>query len=267
MIDFSMLDRLRAESPLVHCISNIVTSNDCANAVLAAGGSPMMAEAPEEAEDITRASRATVINTGTPNADRWSMFRTYGIEANRFHQTLVLDPVGAGASAWRRKHLKELLDVCRPTIIRMNFSEAETFLGFAGKESGVDSLQVVSREKRRETAENAAETLTAVVLMSGEDDIVTDGRKTYAVSGGSPLTAQVTGSGCMLSCLCGAFGAVADDPLEAAVLAAAFWKVCAGIAGERAGSLGSGSFRAALIDAASRLTVSEFRQRARIEEF
>ena len=36
MPDFTCLDRIRARRPLIHCVSNIVSANDCANLVLAA---------------------------------------------------------------------------------------------------------------------------------------------------------------------------------------------------------------------------------------
>ena len=56
------LAAIRAQHPLLHCISNIVSANDCANLALAIGASPIMAQAPEEMATITAASAATVLN-------------------------------------------------------------------------------------------------------------------------------------------------------------------------------------------------------------
>ena len=41
MLDFTRLDKVRRQRPLIHCVSNIVTANDCANVLLAAGASPI----------------------------------------------------------------------------------------------------------------------------------------------------------------------------------------------------------------------------------
>ena len=38
------LAAIRAQHPLLHCISNIVSANDCANLALAIGASPIMAQ-------------------------------------------------------------------------------------------------------------------------------------------------------------------------------------------------------------------------------
>ena len=101
MPDFSRLDEIWARRPLIHCVSNIVSANDCANLALAVGASPMMAHAAEEMEDITAISSATVLNTGTPDAERFKVCLACGRAANAAAQPLVLDPVGVGASPWR----------------------------------------------------------------------------------------------------------------------------------------------------------------------
>ena len=98
MLDFTRLDEVRRRRPLIHCVSNIVTANDCANLALAVGASPMMAQAPEEMEAISAVSDVTVLNTGTPDAEK---FRACRICAASARHPVVLDPVGVGASPWR----------------------------------------------------------------------------------------------------------------------------------------------------------------------
>ena len=243
------LKEIRARKPLVHCISNIVTANDCANLLLAVGASPMMALAEEEMADIAALSAAAVLNTGTPDAARFRACGLRGELAARLHQPIILDPVGVGASRWRLRETRAMLERFRPTIVRANLSEARALLGLEGREHGVDSG--FDGGDAQSCAEALARKLGATVLLSGEADIVTDGARCERITGGSRLTAAVTGSGCMLSALCGAFAAVEADPFRAAALAAAFWKDCAAQAERRAGGAGVLTFRTALIDAAS----------------
>lgn len=265
MPDFTRLDDVRARRPLIHCVSNLVSANDCANVVLAAGGGPIMAQAPEEMADITAASDATVLNTGTPDEGRFRACLLCGQEAARRNQPVVLDPVGVGASPWRLERVQALLERFPVSILRVNLGEARALTGGAGEERGVDSPGSASLEERSAAARALAGRYRAAVLLTGPEDLATDGERLWRVSGGSPLMTAVTGTGCMLSVLCGVFAAVEAEPVEAAALASAFWKTCARRAEEHAGGRGPGSFRTALLDAAGTLTAAELAAEAEIE--
>lgn len=257
MLDFSCLDRVRRRRPLIHCVSNQVSANDCANLVLAVGASPVMAYAPEELEELTAAGAALVLNTGTPDASRFACCRLWGAEAVRQGRPVVLDPVGAGGSAWRLGQVRKLLDAFTPAILRVNLGEALALLGESGRERGVDSAASLPPEARARAAAALAKRLGTAVLLSGPEDFAADGEQLWRIAGGSALTARVTGTGCMLSALCGVFAAVEEDALRSALAASAFWKACAALAEESAGGRGPGSFRAALLDAAWRMTPGE----------
>lgn len=263
MPDFTRLDDVRARRPLIHCVSNLVSANDCANVVLAAGAGPIMAQAPEEMADITAASDATVLNTGTPDEGRFRACLLCGQEAARRNQPVVLDPVGVGASPWRLERVRALLERFPVSILRVNLGEARALTGGAGEERGVDSPGSASLEERSAAARALAGRYRAAVLLTGPEDLATDGERLWRVSGGSPLMTAVTGTGCMLSVLCGVFAAVEAEPVEAAALASAFWKTCARRAEEH--SRGPGSFRAALLDAAGALTAAELAAETEIE--
>ena len=129
MLDFTRLDKVRRQRPLIHCVSNIVTANDCANLALAVGASPMMAQAPEEMEAISAVSDATVLNTGTPDAEKFRACRICAVSARH---PVVLDPVGVGASPWRLGQVRALLDLFTPSILRVNLGEARALLGRVG---------------------------------------------------------------------------------------------------------------------------------------
>lgn len=264
MIDFARLEEVRSRRPLIHCVSNIVTANDCANLALAAGASPIMAHAPQEMEAITAASAATVLNTGTPDEARFDSCLLCGREAARLGRPVVLDPVGVGASPWRLERVLGLLESFRPAILRVNLGEAQALVGVRSQERGVDSLADAGLEQRMGLAGQLARRLGTVVLLSGGEDVISDGTSCWRAVGGSGWMTKVTGAGCMLSVVCGVFAAVEPEPLSAALLAAAFWKTCARRAEQAAGDRGPGSFRAALLDAAGAVTAEQLAAEARI---
>lgn len=265
MIDFNRLEEVRQKRPLIHCVSNIVTANDCANLALAVGASPMMAQAPQEMGDITAASDATVLNTGTPDEIKFEACMLCGKAASAAGHPVVLDPVGVGASPWRLRRVQELLHLFTPAILRVNLGEAQALAAGGGREQGVDSPDPASREARLAAARALARRRRTAVLLSGPEDIVTDGDIAWCLAGGSSLMASVTGTGCMLSVLCGVFAAVEPDPLQAAALASAFWKICSRRAEEAAAGRGPGTFRVALMDAAAGLSPGDFAALAKIE--
>ena len=95
------LDNVRKTVPLVHNITNYVTVNDVANILLACGGSPIMSDEPEDVEDITSICGGLNINIGTLNQRSIQGMLRAGKKAAQLHHVLLLDPVGAGASALR----------------------------------------------------------------------------------------------------------------------------------------------------------------------
>jgi hydroxyethylthiazole kinase len=264
MLEFTRLDDIRQQRPLIHCVSNIVSANDCANLALAIGASPIMAQAPQEMADVTAASRATVLNTGTPDGEKFTACLLCGTEAKRLGQPVILDPVGVGASPWRLEKVRELLHLFTPTILRVNLGEAQALSRRHSQEQGVDSPTAASLRERIETASHLAKDRHTTVLLSGPEDVVADGNHVWQIDGGSDWTSRVTGTGCMLSVLCGAFAAVEPEPGKAAALAAAFWKVCSRRAEQAAGDRGPGSFHTALLDAAGTLTSAEFAAEAAV---
>lgn len=266
MLDFSILDRVARTRPLIHCISNIVSANDCANLVLAVGASPIMAQAPEEMAAITAASAATVLNTGTPDQARFDACLLCAKACAAAKQPTVLDPVGVGGNPWRLERVEEIIRLFPPAILRVNLGEAQALLHQASREVGVDSPLPAAPADRLAAAVNLARQRQCVVLLSGPQDLITDGVTAWQVGGGSDLMSRLTGTGCMLSVLCGAFAAAAPDPLTAALTASAFWKACSRQAETSAAGRGPGSFHTALLDAAGTLTPERCASLAQAEQ-
>lgn len=251
------LEALRAESPLVHCIANHVTACDTANMLLAAGASPIMADDPAECAEVTALAQALSLNLGTPSLAKLEAMRRSAEAAHARGIPVTLDPVGAGLTRLRRGFCAEL---CGVSVVRGNLSEIAFLAGLGGSERGVDSA---SPADPAEAARAAAERLGCVCAVTGAEDFISDGARTVAISGGSPLLCRITGAGCMTSALCAAFSAECGAFVGAAA-GAAFMKVCGELAEER--SAGLGGFHAALFDAAGALTAQEFERRAVITE-
>jgi hydroxyethylthiazole kinase len=261
-----ILRELGERKPLVHHITNYVTVNDCANITLAAGGSPIMASAPEESGDIAAISSSLVLNIGTLTPGAVKSMIIAGRAANAAGVPVIFDPVGAGASRLRNEAVAEILDRVRVTILRGNISEAGFILGTSAGARGVDASEGDGGDAGRIAAELSARR-GFVVAVTGAADAVSDGRRTVTIHNGHSFMSKVTGTGCMCSSLIGAFaGASPDTPLEAAAAALMTIGVAGEIAFEQAGAKGSGSFRAALIDAVSLMTAETLAARAKLYE-
>jgi hydroxyethylthiazole kinase len=239
------LRELRERKPLVHQITNYVVMNETANATLALGALPVMAHAREEVAEMVSYAGALVLNIGTLSPDWVDAMLDAGHAANARGIPIVLDPVGAGATAYRTETAKRLLDELDVAVLRGNAGEVATLVGVAAEVRGVESID--AGDDAAELAREAGRTLRVVASVTGPVDHVSDGERSVAIANGHPLLASITGTGCMSSALTGCFLAVnRDRPLEAAAEAL----VAFGVAGEQAalGAKGPGSFHVALYD-------------------
>lgn len=257
----TVLERLRATRPLVHNITNYVAMDISANALLAAGASPAMVHAEEEVREFAAISGALAINIGTLSPAWVRAMSSAAREAVARNTPWVLDPVGAGATAYRTTTSVALLDA-QPTVVRANASELLALATGVAGTSGVDASHESSDAVG--PAQQLAARARTVVAMTGPTDYVTDGTRTLALHNGHPLMAQVTAVGCTATALVAAMCAVEKDAVLAATTALLFLGIC----GERAavGSPGPGSFRVALIDALATVTPDELASAARLEE-
>lgn len=221
------LATMRAGAPLVHCITNYVAMNFAANVVLAAGASPAMIHAAEEAGDFAAIAGALTVNIGTISPHWLEGMKAAAKGASDAGKPWVLDPVAHFATGYRAQAAQDLVAL-RPSIIRGNASEIIALSGAAASGKGADAGDPVA------AAEGAARELAsksgAVVAVTGAVDFVTDGQRDARVAGGHDMMPLVTALGCSLTCLMGAFAATSRDPFEAAVAALALY----GLAGMRA---------------------------------
>ena len=267
-----IFENVRQKSPLIHNITNYVTVNDCANMLLACGGSPIMADDPEDAVEITAICGGLNINIGTLNQRTISAMLTAGKRANELGHPVVLDPVGAGASTLRTDTALRLLNEVKFAVIRGNISEIKTLALGSGTTKGVDAdvADQVTEENLDGAvafAKDFARRIGAVIAVTGAIDLVTDGERTFCIRNGRPEMASITGTGCQLSALTAAFvTANPDSPLEATAAAVCAMGLCGEIAHRRMTELdGNSSYRNYIIDAMYRLTPAELEKGAKYE--
>ena len=245
-----LLNALRKARPLVQAVTNFVSMDVAANALLAIGASPAMVHAPEEVEDFIAISGALVVNIGTLSAPWVESMTKVAAAAGRLGKPWVLDPVGVGATRYRNETTARLLAL-KPTVVRGNASEimasalAAGMPGEAVVPKGVDSAH--GTDAARAAAVALARHQSCIVAATGAVDVITNGERIVELANGSPLMGQVTALGCALSGIVAAFAAVTPDPFLATIAAVGVYGVVGEIAGEQAQR--PGSFRVAFIDA------------------
>lgn len=267
------LDQVRTVAPLVQCITNFVTVNDCANIILASGASPSMAQDIREVEEAVCGAHALVCNMGA--MDFVDSMILAGRKANELGKPVVLDPVAAGGTQLRRDESKRLLDQVQFAAIRGNASEIRFLAGQHAVGSGVDvsAMDAITEENLGEAVEMAATLATqlhTVIAISGVLDIVSDGKETVVLRNGCATMARITGSGCMLTSLIGAFcGALPQDTFAATVSAMAAMGVAGELAEEQRLKKGTGNatFRTDLIDGIFNLTEEQLQETMRYEVY
>lgn len=238
-INENLVTAIRQEQPLIHCITNIVVANFQANGLLALGASPVMADATEEAADIAAVSSATVLNIGTLKKDTVEAILLAGKSAIQQGNPVVLDPVGIGATPFRKQSVDRILEEVDVTLIRCNAGELATLADVKWEAKGVDAGQ--GDADIEAIAIEVANQHNCLVAVSGEVDIVTDGKEVITITGGHSLMTRVTGVGCLLSSVSGAFLAVADkNPLQAVATSLSFYKRVGEKAAQQA--IGPGDF-------------------------
>ena len=268
-----ILENAKKKTPLVHCITNYVTVNDCANILLACGGSPIMADDINEVEEITSICTALYINIGTLNERTISSMMLAGKKANQLAHPVVLDPVGIGASKLRTDTTISLMQNIKFSVIRGNISEIKAINNDSVKIQGVDANidDAISEENIDlivSYVKNISKRTNCVIAVTGAIDIVADENKAYIIRNGNPLMSKVSGTGCMLTAIITAFcGANPDNILDATACAV----VCMGLSGELAHKLvvenhaGTSSYRTYMIDEMSKMNYDTLKRGIKIE--
>ena len=262
-----ILTYIQQEAPLIHCITNPISINDCANILLAIGARPIMAEHPDEVAEITAIAKGLALNLGNITDARMASMKISAGTAKDKGIPFVLDLVGLSCSRLRQKYAKELLQIAVPDIIKGNISELRTLLGLPttpgmGVEAG--QKEMVTQENALEYArifQKQAREYHTILSATGPIDLVVSSEEAYIIANGSNALASITGTGCMNNVLAGACLAGVHGISSQATnntLAAILSCLLLGIAGENIQDIylnqGPGSFHYSLMDSISKLT-------------
>jgi len=253
----------------VHCITNFVTAKLCANAVLTTNASPIMADAPEEVPFITSGADALMLNLGTLSQSRKDAMLLAMATATAMPIPIVIDPVGIGASHFRKNTFEQLIATGRPSVIKGNISEIASLANNAYSHPMIDSdktLDTLSISEKCQISISVATRYQCIVVITGNPDIISDGHMTILLHNGHPMLKRITGTGCMLSALIASYCAhLPDKCYYATVLATATMGYCGEIAAEK--SVGTGTFEIELLNALSTLVYTLFEKGLRYDYY
>jgi len=256
------LKTIRETKPLIHHITNWVTIYDCANMTRAFGALPVMAHAPEECADMTMISSALVLNIGTLTSEIIDSMLLSATAANEKNIPVVLDAVGVGATKFRDEMAAKILASVHIDIIKGNYSEIAKLAGENAETKGVEATSINADPEK--VAKAFAKSESCIVVMTGKEDIISDGNRTFIVKNGHELMGSIVGTGCMAASIIGLFAAVNSDYCDAAKDALCYF----GVAGELAAakSNGPGSFKVHLYDEVFNLSDEKVKSMRNVEE-
>lgn len=262
-------NNLKIKKPLVHCITNYVTANDCANILLAINASPIMASYHLEVAEITEKSDALSLNIGTPNENTTIAMINSIVAANNNNLPITLDLVGLGVSSFRQNLVKKIITNFNLTAIKGNASEIFSLYSLLNNSKYFYSKGVDTENQTYNTSKDEiisivsflATKLSSIIICTGKEDIISDGTTTYLINNGSSLCTKITGAGCMLNCIIAAFLASTNKHIEATLTAATVFNVSAQLAEKKlTNDMGNASFRAKLIDEMYKLNINTVKQ-------
>lgn len=259
---WDICEQVKKQKPLIHCITNPISINQCANAILSVGAKPIMAEHPKEVCEITSASDALMLNIGNITDARMESIMLSIGKTKESDIPVLLDIVGIACSKFRRKYVLELFKLSIPSVIKGNYSEIAALHSAEYFSPGVDadiSLDVCHITK---VARALALKYQTVILATGQTDIITDGKRVVYVKNGTPELASVTGTGCMLGALCTTFMTSAN-PMDASISSCCYFGICGELAKTESGN---GSFMVNFMDRISTLGRERILKYLNVEE-
>lgn len=245
-----LLEKTRKKRPLIYAITNFVAASFQADVIMAAGGSPVMSQCPAEAGDLAGASDGLLINTGTPSEGREGLIGEALRSAKGGNTITLLDPVGYGATPFRKAMTDSLIRDFAFTIIKGNYGEIALMAEIDGEVRGTETT-VPPVSPSRAVMELALRT-RSIVAATGEVDYASDGRTTFSIPGGSSMAGQITGGGCALGALMITLAAGSKDPMRAVLCGSLMFR----LASERAEkeARGPGTFRPLFVDGLHSIT-------------
>jgi hydroxyethylthiazole kinase len=260
---YDLLSKVRAEKPLIHHITNWVTINDCANMTRAFGALPVMSHAKEESSEMASLASALVLNIGTLDKAIIESMILAGKSANKKGIPVILDCVGVGATKFRDETAREILKKIRVDIIKGNSSEIARISGLDVKTKGVEASKI-DEDLNKIAIIVSKNNNNSTVVITGKEDIVTDGKKLFIIKNGHEMMGSIVGTGCMATSVIASFCAIEKDYCIASVGALVSYEIAGELASKK--SRGPGSFKVNLFDEVSNLNEIKIKGMAKVEQ-
>jgi hydroxyethylthiazole kinase len=258
----SPLQKIRETKPLIHHITNWVTIYECTNMTRAFGALPVMAHSPEECADMTAISSALVLNIGTLTSEIIDAMILSASSANEKKIPVIFDAVGVGSTKFRDEMAAKILDSVHIDIIKGNYSEIAKLAGESTETKGVETTSInVDPEK---VAKELAKSKSSIVVMTGKEDIISDGKKIYIIRNGNEQMGSIVGTGCMAASVIGLFASINFNYFDASKDALCYFGVAGELAAET--SNGPGSFIVNLYDEVFNLSDEKVKNMMNFEE-
>lgn len=264
-----ILKKVKEKNPLIYQITNYVTVNDCANVTLAIGASPVMADDEAEVEEFVNIASALLINIGTLNKNGKISILKAIKRANEINIPVILDPVGVGATKFRKEFVEEILRNSKVSCIRGNISEIKAIMNLSTNTKGADVSKedIESLENTVNLANKLAKELNTIVGITGEIDIVSNGNVAVAINNGHHLLPKITGTGCMCTSLVASYCGVSKDKIfEATVLGVLNMGIAGEIAYEKSANEGLGTFHKEIFNAIDKFDENILNQKANLKK-
>lgn len=255
------LNKIKENKPLIHHMTNQVVMNDSANITIGIGASPVMSHSKKEVEEMVSISSSLLLNIGTLDNNYMKSMLLAGKKATEMNKPIILDPVGAGATEYRTKSAKKILDNTNISIIKGNAGEISALHGLTGKVKGVES-DVQNKEGIEEMAKELSKKYKATVTVTGKTDIVTNENKTKKIDNGVEMLGDITGSGCMLGSIIASFIAVNNNPFLASLEGLISYEISAETSSKN--SDGPGDFRKNLLNEIFNLKIGNIKENIKI---
>ena len=258
-----MLERTEEKTPLIHCITNPISINQCANLILALSCRPIMAEHPDEVCEISKSADALLFNIGNITDARMKSITLASRVAKKFSIPTVFDAVGIGCSSLRRRFASELLSDFSPAVIKGNYSEIKALSSGGYSVRGVDADKKLSVSEISEISVKLSRRRGSIILASGDTDVICDGNKLIYIKNGCRRLGELTGTGCMLGAAVACFIA-SEKNADSVARACAMLGICGELASNTSGQA---SFFVSLMDNISSITNEDILKSIKKEEF
>ncbi len=253
-------ENIQKNKPLVHQITNYVSANNQANITLAVGARPVMAEHPDELEEILAQTDSLLLNIGTIDKKREAVLLRAAELAKHYKVPVVLDPVGVGASRIRKRMVFKLLEIGDVDIIKGNAGEILSLCDIYIDKAAISGVDYISNNKYFNSRVinkfiEFSRKFNVLIVITGQEDIVIGHSYQIRINNGAPLLGKITGSGCMMGSLIASSLAICSNPMIAAVTGISIMDISGQLAAKKA--RGPGSFRMHFFDEVANLSIDK----------